>query len=357
MMALIMAGGSGTRFWPKSRESHPKQLLQIIGAGTMLQNTVQRLHPIIPPEKIFIVCKEVQRDAILAQVPQLPQTNIIVEPWGKNTAPGIGLAALFMRQRFGDEVMVVLPADHLVAPAENFRETLQGAAKIAAEFPVLITVGIHPTYPATGYGYIQCSEEAMASGKIKALRVKTFAEKPNLETAKRFLASGDFLWNSGMFVWLVSTMMDQFEEHLPQLNDGLVEIERHLGQPSEAETINRVYQQIKSISIDYGVMEKAQNVVVLPSTFEWNDIGSWDEVYKLAQKDKDGNALCEQDHALHESSGCLIDVPGRTVAAVGLQNMIVVETEDALLICARERAQEVKELVELLKRKKKNELL
>jgi mannose-1-phosphate guanylyltransferase len=357
MMALIMAGGSGTRFWPKSRESHPKQLLQIIGEGTMLQNTVQRLHPLIPPEKIFIVCKEVQRSAIAAQAPHLPQGNIIVEPWGKNTAPCIGLAALFMRKRFDDEVMAVLPADHLVRPTENFCETLQAASKIAAEFPVLITIGIHPTYPATGYGYIQCSDEAMTNGKIKALKVKTFAEKPNLETAKRFLASGDFLWNSGMFVWRVSTIMEQFEEYLPQLSDGLTEIDQHLGTPSEQATINRVYQQIKSISIDYGVMEKAQNVAVLPASFEWNDIGSWDEVYKLSDKDKEGNALGDGDHALYDSAGCMIDVPGKTVAAVGLQNLIVIETADALLLCARERAQEVKELVELLKRKKKTELL
>ena len=357
MMALIMAGGSGTRFWPKSRESHPKQLLQIISAGSLLQNTAGRLHPIIPPEKTFIVCKEVQRAAILAQLPQLPPANIIVEPWGKNTAPCVGLAALFMRKRFGDEVMAVLPADHLVQPAENFRETLQAAAKIAAEYPVLITVGIHPTYPATGYGYIQCSEKTIAEGKIKALQVKTFAEKPNLNTAKRFLSSGDFLWNSGMFVWRVSTIMEQLEEHLPQLHDGLDEIDRQLGLPAEQETINRVYQQIKSISIDYGVMEKASNVVVLPANFEWSDIGSWDEVYKLSSKDKDGNVLSEQEHVLYESSGCLIDVPNRSVAAVGLQNMIVVETEDALLVCARERAQEVKEIVELLKRKKKTELL
>lgn len=353
MMALIMAGGSGTRFWPKSRESHPKQLLQIIEAGSMLQNTVARLHPIIPPEKTFIVCKEVQREAVLLQMPQLPQENIIVEPWGKNTAPCIGLAALFMRKRFGDEVMAVLPADHLVRPAENFRETLQAAAKIAAEFPVLITIGIHPTYPATGYGYIQCSRETVANAKIKALKVKTFAEKPNFETAQTFLRSGDFLWNSGMFVWRVSTIMAQIEEHLPQLHDGLDEIDQH----PEPETINRVYQQIKSISIDYGVMEKAKNVVVLPANFEWNDIGSWDEVYKLSDKDKHDNALCGREHVLYESSGCLIDVPGKTVAAVGLQNMIVVETEDALLLCPRERAQEVKELVELLKRNKKNELL
>ncbi len=357
MMALIMAGGSGTRFWPKSRESHPKQLLQIVGEGTMLQNTVRRLDPLIPSERIFIVCKENQREAILAQVPQLPAENIIVEPWGKSTAPCIGLAALFMRKRFGDEVMVVLPADHLIGPAENFRETLATAGKIASEHPVLITIGIPPTFAATGYGYIQCSEEALGNGKIKALKVKTFAEKPNLETAQRFLASGDFLWNSGMFVWRTSTIMDQLEEHLPQLNDGLLEIDRHLGQPTQHETIGRVYQQTKSISIDYGVMEKATNVVVLPANFEWNDIGSWDEVYKLSAKDKDLNAVGDGEHVLYESAGCLIDVKDKVVATVGVQNLIVVESEGALLICTRERAQEVKELVDLLKRKKMTDLL
>ncbi len=355
MMALIMAGGSGTRFWPKSRESHPKQLLQIVGEGTMLQNTVRRLSPLIADERIFIVCKESQREAILAQVPRLPAQNIIVEPWGKSTAPCIGLAALFMRKRCGDEVMVVLPADHLIGPAENFRATLAASGKIAGEHKVLITIGIPPTFPATGYGYIQRSNEAL--GNTKAQKVKAFAEKPNWETAQRFLASGDFLWNSGMFVWRISTIMEQLDEHLPQLSDGLREIERALGQPHEQETIGRVYQQIKSISIDYGVMEKAKNVVVLPANFEWNDIGSWDEVYKLSPKDKDQNALNNGNHVLYESAGCLVEVTDKIVATVGVQNLVIVESEDALLICARDRAQEVKELVELIKRKKMTDLL
>jgi mannose-1-phosphate guanylyltransferase len=355
MMALIMAGGSGTRFWPKSRESHPKQLLQIVGEGTMLQNTVQRLKPLIANERIFIVCKESQREAVLAQMPQLPEENIIVEPWGKNTAPCIGLAALFMRKRFGDDVMAVLPSDHLIGPAENFRETLAASGEIAREHKVLITIGIPPTFPATGYGYIQRSDEALPH--TRAQKVKAFAEKPNLETAQRFLASGDFLWNSGMFVWRVSAIMEQLDEHLPQLSDGLHEIEAALGTPREHETIGRVYQQIKSISIDYGVMEKAKNVVVLPANFEWNDIGSWEEVYKLSAKDKEQNALLHGNHVMYESTGCLVDVKDKVVAAVGVQNLLIVESEGALLICARERAQEVKELVDHLKRKKLTELL
>lgn len=357
MVALIMAGGAGTRFWPKSRDHHPKQLLQIIGSGTMLQSTVRRLQPIIPPDRVFIVCKQSHREAVAGQLPELPRENIIIEPQGKNTAPCIGLAALFIQQRFGDEVMIVLPADHLIGAEQNFRQTLLNAAKIAAEEKVLITIGIKPSFPATGYGYIQFSQETVSAGQASAWRVKTFAEKPNLETAKVFLASGDFLWNSGIFVWRISTIREQFEEHLPQVHDGLLEISRHLGTPEEQDIIARVYQQIKSISIDYGVMEKAKNVLVVLSNFEWNDLGSWDEVYKLSPKDKEQNALCDGDHALVNTSGCLIDVAGKTVAAVGIRDLIVVETEDALLLCPREHAQDVKEVVELLKRKKKMNLL
>jgi len=357
MVAVIMAGGAGTRFWPKSKENHPKQLLQIIGNGTMLQNTVRRLLPIIPPEKVFIVCKQAHQQEIARQLPAVPQENIIVEPQGKNTAPCIGLAALYIQQRFGDEVMIVLPADHLIEAEENFRQTLLDAAKIAVEKNVLITIGIKPTFPATGYGYIQFSDEIVSVGSATARRVKTFAEKPHLETARVFLASGDFLWNSGIFVWRVSVIREQFEEHLPHLNDGLREIAEYLNTPAEAEIITRVYQQIKSISIDYGVMENARNVLVLPANFGWNDLGSWDEVYKLLPKDKDGNAVGEGEHVLLNSSGCLIEVAGKTVAAVGLHDLIIVETEEALLLCARESAQEVKEVVDLLKRRKKTNLI
>ncbi len=357
MVALIMAGGAGTRFWPKSKENHPKQLLQIIGTGTMLQNTVRRLLPIIPPEKVFIVCKQAHQQEIARQLPAVPQENIIVEPQGKNTAPCIGLAALYIQRRFGDEVMIVLPADHLIEAEENFRQTLLDAAQIAAEKEVLITIGIKPTFPATGYGYIQFSDETVSAGTATARRVKTFAEKPNLETAKVFLASGDFLWNSGIFVWRVSVIREQFEEHLPHLNDGLREIAEYLNTPAAAEIITRVYQQIKSISIDYGVMENARNVLVLPANFGWNDLGSWDEVYKLLPKDKDGNAVGEGEHVLLNSSGCLIEVAGKTVAAVGLHDLIIVETEEALLLCPRDSAQEVKDVVDLLKRRKKTNLL
>ena len=352
-----MAGGAGTRFWPKSRERHPKQLLPIIGDGTMLQNTVRRLLPLVPVENIFIISNHVQQPEIAAQLPALPAENIILEPRSKNTAPCIGLGAMILKQREPNGVMVVLPSDHLIREDEIFRETLHNAAKIAAEEEVLITIGIPPTYPATGYGYIQFNHEQISVGQATAHRVKTFAEKPNLETAKRFLASGDFLWNSGIFVWRIPAILAQIEEHLPHLYDGLLEIDRYLGKPEQIQVVDRVYQQIKSISIDYGVMEKARNVLVLRSEFGWNDLGSWDEVYKLVPKDQDDNATGNNPHVLLNSAGCLIDVPGKTVAAVGMRDMIIVETDDALLLCPRSRAQEVKDLVELIKRRKLQHLL
>jgi len=357
MFVLIMAGGAGTRFWPKSRERRPKQLLPIIGEGTMLQNTVQRLLPLVPAENIFIISNQIQAPSIIEQLPMLPATNVIVEPRPKNTAACIGLGAVMLQQRDPDEVMVVLPADHLIGDEELFRDTLQNAAKIAAEEDVLITIGIQPTYPATGYGYIQFSDKKGAVGAATAHHVKTFAEKPNLETARSFLDSGDFLWNSGIFVWRLPVIMAQIEEHLPHLYDGLHEIKLHLGQPEQTTTVDRVYQQIKSISIDYGVMEKAKNVLVLRGQFRWNDLGSWDEVYKLLAKDQDYNATNDKQHVLLETSGCLVDVPGKTVAAVGIKDLMIVETEDALLLCPRNRAQDVKELVELIKRKKLTHLL
>lgn len=351
-----MAGGSGTRFWPKSREQRPKQLLEIVGPGTMLQNTVRRLRPLIPAQNIFVVSTQIQAREIARQLPDLPAANLLIEPIGKNTAPCIGLGAIYMRRLNPEGVMVVLPADHLIEDDDAFLATLRAGARIAAERKKLVTIGVKPTYPATGYGYIQCGKSEFQVDGMPAHGVKTFAEKPNFETAQRFLKSGDFLWNSGIFIWTFSTILSQIEELLPQMHDGLVEIDRHIGLPDEQQTIDRVYRQIKSISIDYGVMEGARNVVVLPAQFRWNDLGSWDEVYKLQKKDGEQNAALTPS-VLLDCHGCLIDAPDRVVAAVGLKDIAVINTPDALLICPRERAQEVKELVELLRRRKFNQVL
>lgn len=356
MFALIMAGGLGTRFWPKSRRKHPKHLLKILGKRTLIQNTVERLKPLVSSENIFVVSTKSQYEELRLQLPVIPGENFIIEPKGKNTAPCIGLSALMIEQLDPNAVMAVMPSDHLISDDELFSKTLRAGAKVAAERDSLITIGIEPTYPATGYGYIQFKEQLETTEDIGLLRVKTFAEKPNLETAKRFLESGDFLWNSGIFIWKASTILREIEDHLPHLYDGLLEIKQSLGTPQESETIQRVYCQIKSISIDYGVMEHAKDVVVLRGKFGWNDLGSWDEVYNIHDKDENGNVLIGH-HLLKDSKGCFVDAPNKCVAILGADNLIVVETDDALLICHRHRAQDVKDLVEIAKRKQLDQYL
>ncbi|MFQ5650961.1 MAG: mannose-1-phosphate guanylyltransferase [bacterium] len=351
MFALIMAGGLGTRFWPKSRKGHPKQVLEIIGEKSLLQNTVERSEKIIPTDKIFVVSTREQVAQIKKHIGAVPDANIITEPKRKNTAPCIGLAALFMERLDPEAVMVVCPADHLISNYEVFNETLRVGEKVASETNGLVLIGIEPHYPATGYGYIQFRQNLQHIGDISLLKVKAFAEKPNRETAERFLRSGDFLWNSGIFIWKIQTILREIEEHVPQLYDGLMEIRAAIGTPRQEETINRVYCQIRSISIDYGVMEKAKEVMVLKGNFGWNDLGSWDEVYKLREKDKNENALIGE-HIIKDSTGCYIDAPEKCIAVIGMENLVVVDTRDALLICPRDRVQEVKDIVEIAKRKK-----
>ncbi len=350
MYAVIMAGGVGKRFWPKSREKRPKQLLNIVGERSLIQETVDRLTPLLPLDRVFVVTKASQIDAIREHIPALPLSNLIGEPKGKNTAPCIGLAALFVQRLDPEAVMVVLPADHLITDSEAFIQALRVGGRIAAEQDCLVTLGIGPRYAATGYGYIQFNEQLGALDGVSWYRVKTFAEKPNRETAERFLESGDFLWNSGIFIWKCKRILQEIEEHLPHLYDGLMEIQADLGSEREGETLKRVYCQIKSISIDYGVMEHAEDVVVLKGAFGWNDLGSWDEVYNLSEKDENHNVFVGP-HVAKNVRGCYVDAPGKLVALMGLENLIIVDTEDVLLVCPRERAQDVQELVELAKRK------
>jgi mannose-1-phosphate guanylyltransferase len=246
--------------------------------------------------------------------------------------------------------MIVLPADHLIEGDKAFLNALRVGAKIAVEHDCLVTLGIEPSYAATGYGYIQCHEELQTIDGITSFKVKTFAEKPNIATAERFVKSGDFLWNSGIFIWKCSRILQELEEQIPRLYDGLHEIKQAFGTSEQDEVIQRVYCQIKSISIDYGVMEKAKDVVVLKAKFGWNDLGSWDEVYNISPKDKNKNVLIGT-HIIKDSRGCYVDAPNKCVALMGVDNLVVVDTEDAILICPREQAQDVKDLVDIAKRK------
>ncbi|MBC7187008.1 MAG: mannose-1-phosphate guanylyltransferase [Calditrichaeota bacterium] len=351
MFALIMAGGVGTRFWPRSRMRRPKQVLNIFGQRSLIQDTIARLSGLVPCDKIFVICLEAQREILAQQLPELSPQQIIAEPRGKDTAPCIGLGALYLRRIDPEAVMVAMPADHVVARERAFRKVLKAAEIIARTRDCLVTIGIQPTYPATGYGYIQHeTTELQRLAGVSCYAVKTFAEKPSLEYAQQFLASGDFLWNSGIFVWKVSRILAEIESKLPELYEGLCEIDRHLGKKTERKVIERVYRQTRSISIDYGVMEKSDNIVVLKGDFGWSDVGSWDEVYKLGRRDHQDN-VSEGELASYEARGCYVWAPNKLVALLGVNDLVVVDTEDALLICPRQRSQEVKQLVDAMRRR------
>lgn len=356
LFAVIMAGGIGSRFWPKSRVTMPKQFLNLLGEDSLIQSTFKRLRSLVSMSDIYVVSTIAQSKLITSQLNEFKSQNLILEPFGKNTAPCIGLAALHLKKIDPDGVMVVLPSDHVVQNLDAFIKALTLGRDMAYEHEALLTIGIKPTFPATGYGYIQHDKKIHSSGQWTVHKVKTFAEKPDIEVARLFLESGDFLWNSGIFIWQVSTILQELEDKMPDLYDGLTKIDAVLGTEKEEKTVETVYRQIRSESIDYGVMEKAEKVLVLKGDFGWNDVGSWDEVHKVSKKDQHGNVL-EGNCLCLDASNCLVDTPNRLTALIGVQNLIVVDTPDALLICSKEHAQEVKQVVDMMRRKKMDKYL
>jgi len=358
MHAAIMAGGRGTRFWPRSREKKPKHLLDITGGGTLIQETVARIKPLIPLENILIVTGKKHARNLARQLPEIPPDNIIIEPEGKNTASCIGLAALHIQKKAGDDVMVVLTADHTIADERKFLEVLQAAAQTALQEDALITIGIKPENPQTGFGYLEQGDFFGHSMAQEVFRVKAIREKPDLRQAQEFVQSGRFYWNSGMFIWRASIILQAIARWLPDLYSGLLSIRKTLGSPQEKTTLRRVYRKLAPISIDYGVMEKADNVFVLKGDFGWSDVGSWDALWEITPKDPNGNAPISKSNIISEGSqGCLVHSPQKLVALVGVQDLIVVETQDALLICQKGRSQDVKKIVEELEAKRLNKHL
>jgi mannose-1-phosphate guanylyltransferase len=358
MYAVIMAGGKGTRFWPRSREKMPKHLLDIVCERTIIQETIDRVAPLIPAENILIVTGASHADELMKQVPQIPEKNIIIEPVGRNTAPCIGLAALYIKRKSPDDVMAVLPADHLIADAERFRHVLSAAAEMARRGDYLLTIGITPTCPETGYGYLEKGPRKTTVRGEDFYAVKSIREKPALPQAKAFLERGGFYWNSGMFIWRVDTIVEALKKWLPDLHRGLSEIEPALGSNQEKSVIEHVYNKIHSISIDYGVMEKAENVLLVKGDFGWSDMGSWDALWEVLEKDEDGNAAHVQGCFVGvDSRNSLIHSPRKLVALVGVEDLIVVETEDSLLVCKRGCSQDVKKVVETLDAKKMKDYL
>ncbi len=349
--AVIMAGGVGSRFWPRSKKALPKQLLKIFGDTTMIQATVERIDDLIDRNRIFVITNEIQADEVKKQLHDIPEENIIIEPFGRNTAAAIGLASIIIKAKDPEAVTIVLPADHIIKEEEIFRNTLHNAAKFAYEKKSLVTIGIHPTRPETGYGYIQIDDKKVQDNIYKVL---TFAEKPNYATAVRFLESGDFLWNSGMFIWRVDTILDEIRTYMPDLFEGLTEIEKHLNQKDYHDVLVKTYGQMKKISIDYGIMEKSTKVYLTKGFFTWSDVGSWEEVYQLSEKDSSGNALVGKVYT-DKVIDSYIYSPDKFTAVIGVDNLIIINYDDTLLVCRRDRAQDVKNVVEYLKMNKLDE--
>lgn len=358
MYIVLMAGGVGTRFWPRSRASNPKQMLNLIGSRSMLQLTYDRIKNLTTTDRILVITNTDLKEPIQKQLSEIPPENIIAEPFGRNTAPCIGLAASIIKKRASDEeVMVVLPADHQIKETDNFQEIIKAAVAYAPQAGCLITLGVTPRYPETGYGYIQRGEKITTVHNKGIYRVRTFAEKPNYDTAERFLKSGDFFWNSGIFIWTVKAIMAEFEEQQPELAEDLNKLCGRVDTAEMDVAVEDVYAGTKSISIDYGIMEHAKQVCIIESDFNWNDIGSWEAAYNISEKDENGNAVYANRNILLDAKNNYIYSSKKIVAAVDVEDLVVVETDDALLICRKGQSQKVKNVVDTIRRKKLDEFL
>ncbi len=358
MYAVIMAGGKGARFWPRSREKKPKHLLDILSEKTIIQETVERIKPLIPPQKILVVTGKKHAKALIKQLPEIPIQNILIEPEGKNTAPCIGLAALHIRKKNADDIMVVLPSDHAITNSQKFLDIIKAASKTALEESGLVTIGIKPSSIQTGFGYIELSNKFKKYNNEEVYRVKSIREKPDFQKAKEFVEHGNFYWNSGMFIWKTSIILQEICRWLPDLYAGLMKIDETQGTAKEKLILTRVYKRLASISIDYGVMEKADNVFMLQGDFGWNDVGSWDALWDISSKDIKGNALLNNSRMIFEDAeDSLVYNPNKLTALIGVKDLIIVETKDALLICKKGRSQDVKKIVEKLEAGKQKKSL
>ncbi|HYD20566.1 MAG TPA: mannose-1-phosphate guanylyltransferase [Flavipsychrobacter sp.] len=352
----IMAGGIGSRFWPVSRTAHPKQFLDLLGTGrSLIQWTYNRFKHICPQENIYFITNQAYISTLKQQIPEISDDNIISEPSRKNTAPCAAYFAHKMMALNPDANIIMSPADHLIMDEHAFERTTFDALDFVAHHDALLTMGIKPTRPDTGYGYIQYDTEKELD---KVYRVKTFTEKPSLELARTFLKSGDFLWNSGIFIWNVKTIMTALAKYLPEMNEVFLQASDVYNTPAEHDLIAELYSQCTNISIDYGIMEKAKNVYTIPSYFGWCDLGTWESAYENSEKDYLGNAVYGKNVMVIDASECMIKAPDNKLLVVqGLENFIVIDTKDVLLICERNREQQIKEYVAEVKRNKGEKFL
>ncbi len=346
--AVIMAGGSGTRFWPLSRRKRPKQLLQLFGRGTLLEKTVARIRPLIPPERIYVFTNELVSAEVRRCLPEIPSSQIVAEPAQRNTAPTLGVAAHEIVRRDPAGLMVVLPSDHVISKPVEFRRALRAACQVGSIEGHSVVVGLKPTRADTGYGYVRLgSAEGRVAGQ-KIFRVRKFTEKPVQTVARRYLASGRYLWNGGMFIWQARTLLQNFDRHQPRMARQLAQIAASGGVRSRS-AFRRLFPRLEKISIDYALLEKIPGIFAVAADIGWNDVGSWGVVYELSGQDRKGNVRPRRSFSL-DSRGNLIVAPRKFVVTVGVEDLVVVETADALLVCARSRSQEVGKAVQGMER-------
>jgi mannose-1-phosphate guanylyltransferase len=360
--AVLLAGGRGTRFWPRSRTRTPKQLLNIVGSETMLRQTVARLSSLVRPSNVWVVTNTDQAAAVRRELPEVRASHVLAEPVGRNTAAAIGLATVHLAREHGDALMAVLPSDAYICDVARYRKLVLAALAQAQTPGRMVVIGIPPTRAETGYGYIECGAPVGRPRGVLAYSVRRFTEKPDLEKARAYVASGKYLWNAGMFIWRVSTFLDNLKRFLPATYHALMELSQITGAAKYASDLRRVYPQLENISVDYAIMEPATRmpgeprVSVIPAKIGWSDIGSWAAVYELLASKAGDNVASGASFTL-DASGNYFWSPKKFVAAIGVKDLVLVETDDALLLCSRERSQDVGKVVKWLEQQKRNDLL
>lgn len=358
---VVLCGGGGTRLWPRSRKKTPKQFIHLFGKETLYQKAINRVEGIIPPERIFVITNKLYVDEIKKESPLIPEENIIAEPYKKDTAMAMGVASAYVHAQDPDAVIVNLASDHMIQDVEEFRNTLKIAAQVAYEDKHIVTVGINPTYAHTGLGYIHAKDEIKKVGNLPVLEVEGFTEKPKLTAAKAFLATGQYFWNANMYTWRTKTVLDAFKNYAPEIGARIKNIQKAIGTDKEKKVLEKEYSEVEKISIDYAISEKVDKMLMVPGDFGWSDVGDWSVVHDLGDKSEANNVVIQNNdnggYIGKEVQDCLIHSDKQLVTVIGLKNMVVVDAKDALLICPKNRTQEVKQIVKKLKKNGKEKYL